>query len=151
MGTQAMVVVSGHHQHYINYLTNFIWRVFCNFTFYLYAFLMFSFKSYKPIWIQVLVFISLGILKKEILFIVLGIILFILPFLSVKSATAYIEILEKIINTTGIWIKNMLFFLLFYIIIFPIRIILNRSITKQTKGYILSDLSDSSTDFEKMW
>lgn len=112
---------------------------------------MTNLKSYKTILIQVVVFLFLGIMRKQPILIVTSIFLFALPFISGKFALYYINFLERAINRIGFWIKNILFSLLFYSIIFPISFFLKRKERNKMEGYVKLDITYIPSDFEKMW
>lgn len=108
-------------------------------------------KKYKVIWIQSIAFVIVGIFRHQTILIIVGYNLLLLPFLSQKLALKYIILLEKILHLIGFWIKNIMFTLLFFLIITPISFILKLQNQKKIKNYILRDPVDKQLNFEKMW
>jgi len=108
-------------------------------------------KTNKTIWIQSVTFIILGIIRHQIGFIGLAGILLLLPVLSDKWAKGYMHFLEKTLVWIGKWTKNILFFILFFVIIIPISVVLKIKKKPERLDYIKRNTSYTSVNFEKMW
>ena len=96
-------------------------------------------------------FIVLGVVRKKMLLIILSCILVSLPVLSPYIASGYIFITEKIIQILGTWIKNILFTLVFVLVIIPLSVFISKNKKNKHTSFIDTDLRVSKNNFEKMW
>jgi len=107
------------------------------------------FKQYKVIYIQVIAFTIIGLYKQQQWWWYCSALLLVLPLISGKLAVYYINTLDYIVNTIGLWLKYMLFFFFFFIILCPIALFFYRK--KESTGYIAYQKELSPDGFTKMW
>lgn len=111
---------------------------------------MWYLKKYKPIWIQFAVFFAISIFKKNLILFIVSWVIFLLPFFSKKVAENYILILERIIHFFGYWVKNILFAIVYFFIIIPIKVFAAKSKDKNLSTFIDSTNLPVDT-FNKLW
>lgn len=146
-----MVALSCNYQFTDYCITDYIWRFFGCYSFCVFNFLMNFLRKYKVIWIQCSVFILLGIFRKKDILIILSCILIVLPFLFPVIAIHYINTTEKVIHTIGFWIKNILFTLVFVLVVIPLRILIPKDKKYTYTSFIDTDSTVHKNNFEKMW
>jgi hypothetical protein len=108
-------------------------------------------RTYKNIFIQAIVFLAIGLYKHHSVLIILAVILFLLPLAAPGVALKYMHTLETLLNKIGYWIKNLLFFLLYFIVICPISFILYLQRKSTVSGFKIRNIIYQPSDFEKMW
>ena len=96
-------------------------------------------------------FILLGAIRKKMILIILSSILVSLPVVFPYIATRYIFITEKFIQILGTWIKNILFTLIFILVIIPLSVLIRKNKKDKHSSFIDTDLTVSKNNFEKMW
>ncbi|MBK9329169.1 MAG: hypothetical protein IPM95_07615 [Sphingobacteriales bacterium] len=107
------------------------------------------FKQYKVIYIQVVVFTIIGLYKHNQGLMYFSALLLVLPLISGKLSAFYIKTLDYILNKIGLWLRYMLFFIFYLIVLCPVALFFYRR--KQETGYIDYQKELSEDTFRKMW
>lgn len=106
-------------------------------------------KEFKVIYIQAVVFTIIGLFKQHYGWVIFSSVISVLPLISQAGARRYVEAVEWVVNTTGLWIRYLLFLLFFIFVLCPVALFVRKK--NQKTDYIPYERAQRENSFEKMW